>query len=182
MPDARSRATKRKRFPRNPFSRGPLWAFPKARREICPVGSQSVCIIMQRFNSPANRPIVTNIEERTMFDSVSALIGGLGIKGVHSGAGFALSYSSIQRLACPYARAALPPILASYGFEEAGCLDKKLESRQGGVDVSMTVSIPGALAGRWLDAPRERDPQFFPVYARVSRAVQRASTWRASPR
>jgi hypothetical protein len=133
---------------------------------------------MQRFNSLANRPIVTNIEERTMFDSVSALIGGLGIEGVHSGAGFALSYSSTRRLACPYARAALPPVLASYSFEEAGCLDKKLESRQGGVDVSMTVSIPGALADRWLDAPGERDPQFFPVYARVSRAVQRAiRTW-----
>ena len=42
----------------------------------------------------------------------------------------------------------------------------------------MTVSIPGALADRWLDAPGERDPQFFPVYARVSRAVQRAiRTW-----
>ena len=88
----------------------------------------------------------------------------------------ALRYSTSQRLACSHARAALPPVLASYGFdvEQAGCLDRKLESQRGDVDVSMTVSIPGALAGRWLDAPGERDQQFFQVYARVSRAVQRA--------
>jgi hypothetical protein len=115
-----------------------------------------------------------------MVNSILALAKALGIEGVHSGAGFALSYSSTQRLACSHARAALPPVLASYGFdvEEAGYLDRKLESRRGDVDVSMTVSIPGALAGRWFDAPGERDPQFFPVYARVSRAVQQAiRTW-----
>jgi len=113
-----------------------------------------------------------------MFDSILALAGALGIQGGHPGARFALSYASIQRLACSHARAALPPVLASYGFDGAGPLDKKLESRHGDVDVSMTVSIPGALADRWLDAPAERNPQFFPVYARVSRAVQRAvRTW-----
>ena len=98
----------------------------------------------------------------------------------NSGADFSLSYSNTQRLACSYARAALPAVLASYGFEveEAGCLDKKLESQWGGVDVSMTVSIPVSMADLWLDAPGERDAQFFPVYARVSRAVQRAiRTW-----
>ncbi len=115
-----------------------------------------------------------------MFDSIVALAGALGIEGVRSGASFALSYSSTQRLPCAHTRAALPPLLASYGFdvEESGHLDSKLESRRGDVDVSMTVSIPGTLADRWLDAPGERDPGFFPVYARVSRAVQRAiRTW-----
>jgi hypothetical protein len=117
---------------------------------------------MQRFAAAANRPNFTNIEDGAMFDN--------------SGADFSLSYSNTQRLACSHARIALPPVLASYGFDgkQAGCLDKKLESRRGDVDVSMTVSIPGALAGHWLDAPGERDVQFFPVYARVSRAVQRA--------
>jgi hypothetical protein len=111
-----------------------------------------------------------------MFDHILALAGGLGIEGVRSGAGFRFSYSSTQRLACSYARAALPPVLASYGFDEdrAGRLGRKLESRGGDVDVSLTVSIPGTLGGRWFDAPGERDARFFPVYARVSRAVLRA--------
>lgn len=110
-----------------------------------------------------------------MFDRIMALAGALGIGGVRSGA---VSYSSTQRLACSQARVTLPRVLASYGFDGAGRLDKRLGSRQGGVDVAMTVSIPGVLAERWLDAPGERDPQFFPVYARVSRAVQRAiRTW-----
>jgi hypothetical protein len=115
-----------------------------------------------------------------MFDHILALAGGLEMGSDHPGAGFGFSYSTTQRLACSHARAALPPLLASYGFagEQTGCLDRKLESRGGDVDVSITLSIPGALAGHWLDAPGERDAQFFPVYARVSRAVQRTiRTW-----
>ncbi len=113
-----------------------------------------------------------------MFDRIMALAGALGFEGVGPGAGGAVSYASNRRLECAHARAALPPVLASYGFDEAGCLDRKLESRQGGVIVAMTVSIPGALADRWLEAPGERDSRFFPVYARVSRALQRTiRTW-----
>jgi hypothetical protein len=115
-----------------------------------------------------------------MFDHIMALAGGLEMGGDHPGGGFSLCSSTAQRLDCLHARSALPPVLANYGFdgEHAGLLDRKLESWRGGVDVSMTVSIPGALAGLWLDAPGERDAQFFPVYARVSRAVQRTiRTW-----
>ena len=113
-----------------------------------------------------------------MFESVLALTGALGIEAVGSGAGSAVSYASTQRLSCSLARAALPPVLASYGFDGIGDLDKKLKSQQGSLDVSMTVSIPGSLSDRWLEAPGERETRFFPVYARVSRAVQRAArTW-----
>jgi hypothetical protein len=113
-----------------------------------------------------------------MFDDIMALAGALGNEGVRSEAGLAVSYASTRQLECAHARATLPRVLASYGYAEAGCLDRTLESRLGGVNVAMTVSIPGALADRWLDAPAERDPQFFPAYARVSRAVQRAiRTW-----
>jgi hypothetical protein len=101
-----------------------------------------------------------------MFDSVLALTSETGL---------ALSYTSTQRLACSQARVALPPLLASYGLD---ALDNQLDSQQGSVDATMTVSIPGALTDRWLEAPGERERQFFPVYAKVSRAVQRAMrTW-----
>ena len=115
-----------------------------------------------------------------MFDHIMALAGGLEMGGDRSAGGFNFSCLATQRLACLHARSALPPVLANYGFagEHAGLLDRKLESWRGDVDVAMSVSIPGALAGLWLDAPGERDARFFPVYARVSRAVQRTiRTW-----
>ncbi len=39
---------------------------------------------------------------------------------------------------------------------------------------SLALSIPGSLVSAWLEAPGERDPDFFSAYARVSVAVQRA--------
>ncbi len=44
----------------------------------------------------------------------------------------------------------------------------------GAVVASMSLSVPGSLAGVWLRAPAERDPLFFDVYSKVSVAVQRA--------
>jgi hypothetical protein len=39
----------------------------------------------------------------------------------------------------------------------------------------VTLAVPGDLVRAWLRAPGERDPEFFPTYAAVSVAVQRAT-------
>jgi len=66
--------------------------------------------------------------------------------------------------------------LAAYGFDEGSVewLESLGDSREGDLDVSLALSIPGSLVPAWLEAPGERDPGFFAAYARVSTAVQRA--------
>jgi hypothetical protein len=116
------------------------------------------------------------VESRNSYQSVLALAGGLSVGKVHSSSSFTLTYCDQRQLPCDRAARALAPTLTGYGFapEAARWLDTLCSTRQGNLDVSLALSIPGSLVSAWLDAPGERDPGFFPVYARVSVAVQRA--------
>ena len=113
---------------------------------------------------------------RNSYQSILALAGGLSVGRVHSTSSFTLSYSDQRRLRCAQAPRALASALAAYGFDAgtAQWLQELTANREGDLDVSLALSIPGSLVPAWLDAPGEHDPNFFPVYARVSTAVQRA--------
>lgn len=63
----------------------------------------------------------------------------------------------------------LAPLLAAYGFD-----DRAAAAAQPGAEVTLTLSIPGALAAHWFCAPLEREPDFQPVFSAVSVAVQAA--------
>ena len=70
----------------------------------------------------------------------------------------------------------LGALLRAYGFE--GQVSEWLAAHpaaaDGGLEVSLTLSVPGDLVCAWLQAPNNRDPDFFSTYAAVSVAVQRA--------
>jgi hypothetical protein len=113
---------------------------------------------------------------RNSYQSVLALAGGLSVGRVHSASSFTLSYSDQRRLPCAQAPRALASALSAYGFDAGAnqSLQQLAAGRNGDLDVSLALSIPGSLVTAWLDAPDERSSDFFPVYARVSTAVQRA--------
>ncbi len=113
---------------------------------------------------------------RNTYQSILALAGGMSVGRAHSTSSFTLSYTDQRRLACAQAPRALAPALAAYGFDArtAGWLQEMAAVREGDLDVSLALAIPGSLVSAWLEAPDERGPGFFPVYARVARAVQRA--------
>jgi hypothetical protein len=116
------------------------------------------------------------VASKNTFQSVLALAGGLSVGRVHSSSSFTLSYSDTRRLQCARASVVLEPVIQAYKFDAgaiAGLLGQ-LAAQPGDLDVSLTLTIPGSLVAAWLDAPGERDPLFFPAYARVATAVQRA--------
>jgi hypothetical protein len=113
---------------------------------------------------------------RNSYQSVLALAGGLSVARTHSSSSFTLTYCDQRQLPCGRAAQALAPILQGYGFapEAVRWLDAVCAGRRDNLNVCLALSIPGSLVSAWLDAPGERAPGFFPDYARVSVAVQRA--------
>ena len=115
---------------------------------------------------------------RVNSDSIErlALAGGLLVGRIDSSPGFTLTYSDRRRVPCALALAELAPVLRACGFEPSAAewLSQVPAGGAGDLDVSFALSIPGSLASAWLDSPGERDPLFFPSYARVSVAVQRS--------
>ena len=67
----------------------------------------------------------------------------------------------------------LPHVLRPYGFGPEPW-EWLAAAPAGEVVASVSLSVPGSLAGAWLRAPKERDPLFFDVYSKVSVAVQMA--------
>lgn len=110
------------------------------------------------------------------YQSLLALAGGLSAGRTHSSSSFTLSYADSRSLTVSRAPAFLAGPLEAYGFGEQArrLLREALAGRQGNVEVSLSLSAPGAMVSAWLDAPGERDPDFFTRYARVAEAVQRA--------
>ncbi len=116
------------------------------------------------------------VEKRNAYQSVLALAGGMSVGRRHSSSSFTLTYSDQRRLPAARVAGALAPALAAYSFPDgsAAWLREVCDKRAGDVDVSLELSIPGSLVSAWLEAPGEREAEFFPAYARMSVAVQRA--------
>jgi hypothetical protein len=72
----------------------------------------------------------------------------------------------------PYAAQALAPVLDACGFDDGP--RAWLAQQQGDAAVTLTLSVPGAAGRCWLHAPVEQEPEHFPVFARISVALQRA--------
>lgn len=90
---------------------------------------------------------------------------------------FSLSHQDRRRLSFPQARWAALPLLLGCGFDAGlGRWLENARSQTGAQDLEITLSLalPGDLALAWLEVPEERDPDFFPVFAAVSVAVQQA--------
>lgn len=90
---------------------------------------------------------------------------------------FNLSFHDRRRLSFPQARWTALPLLGTCGFDPK--LERWLEaahSQTGAEDlgIALALALPGELASAWLEVPGERDPDFFPVFAAVSVAVQQA--------
>lgn len=115
------------------------------------------------------------IEHKNAYQSILALAGSLRLGRRQSGTEFTLSYCDSRALRSPQDLLLLRPILESYSFDPAvaEALGRDGEPLNGEVHASLAISVPGSLAAAWLEAPEEKSPDFFPVYSRVSVAVQR---------
>lgn len=86
----------------------------------------------------------------------------------------ALSFKDRRRL--PPSAPHLEAVLRASGFE--GALSEWLVAppfaAAGELEVSLSLSLPAEALQAWVEAPGESDPEFFPGYAAVSRAVQGA--------
>jgi len=88
--------------------------------------------------------------------------------------GFTLGYTDRRNLS--HWPENLDVVLRAYGL--AGEAKTWLEAHRAALgddfEVSLSLSVPGELARVWLEAPGQRDPEFFAAYSAVSVAVQRA--------
>jgi hypothetical protein len=86
----------------------------------------------------------------------------------------ALRFRDCRRI--PRSAPHLDALFRAYGFE--GAVKEWLAAHPAAaaeeLNVSLFLSMPGEFAGAWVEAPGERDLEFFPSYAAVSRAVQGA--------
>ncbi len=96
--------------------------------------------------------------------------------GVDAGdaGGFTLSYTDRRRLPAAAAASLLAPLASGYGLgsDLAAIVAEGAPGET--VDAEMNLSIPGSVAAVWWDLPGECGPSFFPVYSRVSIAIQQA--------
>ncbi len=87
--------------------------------------------------------------------------------------GFHIGFTDSQSSTAARLAHSLPHVLRPYDFGPEP-LQWLATAPAGEVVASVSLSVPGSLAGAWLRAPGERDPLFFDVYSKVSVAVQRA--------
>jgi hypothetical protein len=114
------------------------------------------------------------LEKKNAYQSVLALTGSV-LAGARNSREFTLSFTDRRMLPRRQARAALGPVLAAYDFGPGP--DNWLRALPGNaatIEASLTLSMPGSTGACWLQAPRERDQRFLPVYTAMSVAVQTA--------
>jgi hypothetical protein len=117
--------------------------------------------------SPSGR-----IRQKNEYQSTLALAGSLFFP--KSTSSFNLSYTDRRTGQAGHLARTLAPVLLAYGFPaEAGEWLEKAGAAGGFLEMALTLSVPGTLAGAWLRTPGERDPNFFDIYSKVSLAVQR---------
>ncbi|MCS7314667.1 MAG: hypothetical protein RMI94_03545 [Bryobacterales bacterium] len=121
----------------------------------------------------------TDERERENFvRSTMNLCGAFILRPERNDTQFDLSWTCERRLNAPQARLELVPLLLGYGFEQAVRWLEPLLPEAEQIEMEMSVSVPGAMAAAWLEAPIERSSEFRPVYTEMSVAVQQAlRTW-----
>lgn len=110
------------------------------------------------------------------YQSTLAIASALSVGDTCSASSFKLSYTDTQTLARASAAVRLAPVLEAYGFDDRvnHWLSESAPRDAEAVESSLTLTVPGELVEAWLATPGERDPDFFPVYSRMSAAVQSA--------
>ncbi|MEN6601926.1 MAG: hypothetical protein ABFD86_05870 [Bryobacteraceae bacterium] len=110
------------------------------------------------------------------YQSTLAIASALRVGKTHSDSSFKLSYTDRQTLARASAAIRLAPVSEAYGFDDRvnRWLSESAPREAATVESSLTLAVPGELVETWLATPGERDPDFFPVYSRMSVAVQSA--------
>jgi len=115
----------------------------------------------------------SKLTRASVYQSALMLANALRIGESHSESNFKLSYSGTQTLGRVDAAARLAPTLQAYGFD--GRVNEWLaENEADEIESNLTLAVPGGLVETWLRTPGERDAEFFPVFSRVSVAVQTA--------
>ena len=115
--------------------------------------------------------------QKNSYQSTLALSGGLVLRARGEPQGsFTLTYTDRRTMSVEQASFSLAAVLRGYGFDgqwEAWLKERRDAAAQG-VAAALTLTAPGELVDAWLRAPGESGPDFFPTYAAVSVAVQRA--------
>jgi hypothetical protein len=87
----------------------------------------------------------------------------------------ALRFADGRRLTPSQLRHSFPRLLAACGYEVPEALCTFMDGDIGpAVDVAIELSLPSAEVRPWLEAPRQRSPEFYEAFGRVSRAIQQA--------
>ena len=158
-------------FPRrHGFSgfRGTAYPYPKAEAVPFVQYNQRPIAAQHRLPLPMSDKFAETISQNRAF---LALAGSLLFADRPS---FDLRHTDRRTGDARYLARTLAPMLLAYGFPpEAGEWLDRVGAPGGVLDVSLTLSLPGTLAGAWLRAPGERDSNFFGVYSKVSVALQR---------
>jgi hypothetical protein len=87
---------------------------------------------------------------------------------------FRLTWSDTWRLNSHVARSDLASLLATYRFDAALSWLKEIVGEAEQIEAEMSLSLPGADAAAWLEAPVERSLNYKEAYAELSVAVQQA--------
>jgi hypothetical protein len=87
---------------------------------------------------------------------------------------FRLSWSGSWQLNSHVARSDLASLLAAYRFDAALSWLKEIVGEAEQIEAEMSLSLPGAEAAAWLEAPVERSLNYKEAYAELSVAVQQA--------
>jgi len=104
------------------------------------------------------------------YQSTLALAGSLLSPGKADD--FSLTYTNTARLDAKHAAQSLGAMLDAYGFGPG--VSAWMANSAGDLETALTLSVAGSLAAAWLHAPAESAPEYFPVFSRVSVAVQQA--------
>jgi len=87
----------------------------------------------------------------------------------------ALRFADARRLGAAQLRHSLPRLLGACGYEMPDNLSAFLAGDIGpAVDVSIELGLPSAEARPWFEAPRQRSPEYYEAFGRVSQAIQQA--------
>jgi hypothetical protein len=87
--------------------------------------------------------------------------------------GFEIGFTDSRASTAAQLAQTLPPVLRPYDFGPEPW-EWLASAPAGEVVASVSLSVPGSVAGAWLRAPGEKDPLFFDIYSKVSVAIQQA--------
>jgi hypothetical protein len=87
----------------------------------------------------------------------------------------ALRFADTRRLSAPQLRHSLPRLLEGCGFKVPPALSAAGAGQiSPEAEVSIALGLAPAEAAAWFEAPRQRSPEYYEAFGRVSQAIQRA--------